>query len=93
VNDKRRPPAPPANNHSPGRDSSATGGEKALARRRPRLVITVPLEGPAQILLDADTLEDETRLRVWLRRSSALATLPGVLHRLLDDLDDDRLAA
>jgi hypothetical protein len=40
-----------------------------------------------RIFLVADTLEDELRLRLWLRRSAAFAALPALVERLLDDLD------
>jgi hypothetical protein len=90
---KRRPvTAAPATTNSLAADSSAAGGREG--ERRPQLVIIVPLEEPGTILLDAATLEDEFRLRLWLRRSSVLKALPGILARLLDDLDDhDRMAA
>lgn len=53
----------------------------------PALIVRLPLEQPGQILLDAASYEDELRLRAWLRRSSAMRALPGILGRLLDDLD------
>jgi len=56
-------------------------------RRRPRLVVVLPLEEAGRIFLEAETLEDEVRLRVWLRRSTAFERLPEILQRLLDDLD------
>jgi hypothetical protein len=62
--------------------------------RPPRLVVVLKLEQPGHIVLDADTYEDELRLRQWLRRSTVLRNLPALLARLLDDLDDgDRIAA
>lgn len=60
-----------------------------MRRRRPRLVIVIPLESRGAIRLHADTYEDELRLRMWLRRSNVLAQLPAVLARLLDELDED----
>lgn len=57
-------------------------------RRPPALHVVIPLEQPGKILFDAETFEDELRLRSWLRRSSAFEALPGILTRLLDDLDE-----
>jgi hypothetical protein len=54
---------------------------------KPRLLITVPLEGHGTIVLLAETFEDEMRLRAWLRRSKAFAALPALVERLLKDLD------
>jgi hypothetical protein len=52
------------------------------------------LEEPGRVILDADSYEDELRLRRWLRRSTAFRNLPALLERLLDDLDElDRMAA
>jgi hypothetical protein len=62
--------------------------EAARMRAAPELVVRVPLEGDARIILDARTAEDELRLRAWLRYSSAFEALPAILARLLDDLDD-----
>jgi hypothetical protein len=61
----------------------------------PRLVIVIPLEGHGRILLDAETFEDELRLRGWLRRAPVFERLPAILERLLDDLDlmDEERAA
>jgi hypothetical protein len=56
-------------------------------RARPTLWIILPLESHGQIWLDATSLEDELRLRAWLRRSASLEQLPAVLAGLLDDLD------
>jgi len=58
------------------------------ARPRPALAIRIPYEGVVQITLEADSHEDELRLRRWLRRSRSLAALPQVLERLLADLDE-----
>jgi hypothetical protein len=59
-----------------------------VTRRPPRLVIELELERHhGRIFLVADTLEDELRLRLWLRRSAAFAALPALVERLLDDLD------
>lgn len=60
----------------------------------PRLVFVLELEEPGRVILDADSYEDELRLRRWLRRSTAFRNLPALLERLLDDLDElDRMAA
>jgi hypothetical protein len=81
----------------PGRPDAiqTTPSEGSSDRRRPpSVVIELPLEQPGRITLVAHTLEDERRLRVWLRRSREFQRLPGILARLLDDLDDaDRMAA
>jgi hypothetical protein len=64
-------------------------------RRRPRLPVVIPLEEYGRILLDAETLEDELRLRAWLRRSAVFERLPQALARLLDDperIDRERAA-
>jgi hypothetical protein len=58
----------------------------------PRLAIVIPLEGQGRIMLDADTFEDELRLRAWLRRSTVFEQLPAVLTQLLDDLDREAAA-
>jgi uncharacterized protein YjiS (DUF1127 family) len=57
------------------------------APRPPAFVVRIELEQRARITLDAETYEDELRLRSWLRRSRAMCVLPQVLERLLDDLD------
>jgi len=60
----------------------------------PTLIIQIELEQPGRITLVADCLEDELRLRSWLRRSTAFRRLSVLLEQLLDDLDDgDRIAA
>jgi hypothetical protein len=61
----------------------------------PRLIIELEYEQPGRIVLHAATLEDERRLRFWLRRASAMEALPEIAARLLDDLDefDQRFAA
>lgn len=55
--------------------------------REPMLVVTVGLEGAADVRLEACTREDEIRLREWLRRTGALRHLEAVVALLLDDLD------
>jgi hypothetical protein len=57
-------------------------------RRVPVLVIHVPLEGEAEIRLDARTREDELRLRTFLRRTRRIEHLQHALAVLLDELDD-----
>jgi hypothetical protein len=65
-----------------------------VRRPPPELVIRLPLEGEGIIVLAAGSLEDERRLREWLRRCRRLDELTGLLLRLLDELDDyDRGAA
>jgi hypothetical protein len=44
------------------------------------LVITVPYESRGQVVLIAESYEDEIRLKTWIGKS-------GVLHRLADELD------
>jgi hypothetical protein len=59
-----------------------------VTRRPPRLVITLELECDRRgVWLDAETYEDELRLRSWLRRTAALATLSAFLEDVLDNLD------
>jgi hypothetical protein len=58
-------------------------GRRALA-----LVIRVPLEGEASIVLEARTREDELRLRAWLRRTRRIEHLQHALEGLLDELDE-----
>jgi hypothetical protein len=59
-----------------------------VSDRIPQLVVFLRLEEPGVIVLDAASYEDEIRLRTWLRRSRQLETLPDMLGRLLDDLDE-----
>lgn len=65
----------------------AMGSGRHRGRRPPSLWILLPLEGGARIILDAETYEDELRLRQFLRRSRAMERLPEIIPRLLDDLD------
>jgi hypothetical protein len=51
------------------------------------LVIRLELEQTGCVVLDADTAEDELRLRTWLRGSAVWAHLPELVGKLLDDLD------
>jgi hypothetical protein len=54
----------------------------------PTLRIELELEqSVGTVFLMADSYEDELRLRAWLRRSEAMATLPEVARHLLDELD------
>jgi hypothetical protein len=65
-----------------------------VTRRRPELIVRLPLEGKGLVFLAADSLEDELRLRSWLRRCGRLDELAAFLERLLDELDDyDRSTA
>jgi hypothetical protein len=55
----------------------------------PTLRIELELEQTyGRVFLMADSHEDELRLRSWLRRSKAMADLPDMARRLLDDLDE-----
>jgi hypothetical protein len=53
----------------------------------PALVVTIELEQPARARIAAATYEDELRLRSWLRRSEVVASVPGLVRRMLDDWD------
>jgi hypothetical protein len=66
-----------------------------VSARRPTLVIRLPLEGDVVVRLEAATIEDERRLRSWLRRTRRLELLQHALQGILDDLDalDERRAA
>lgn len=68
-------------------EHSRSFGESVYLSHRPRLAIVVPIEGVSKILFDADSPEDEARLRSWLRSSGRLDYLSVALRRLLDDLD------
>jgi hypothetical protein len=56
------------------------------ARLGPRVVIELRLEGRGRAFIEADSFEDEGRLRVWLS-SGGLAELRRVVARLLAELD------
>jgi hypothetical protein len=57
-------------------------------RERPRVLVTLALEATrGHIVFVCESYEDELRLRSWLRSSGAFRSLPTVLERLLDDLD------
>lgn len=58
-----------------------------MSVRRPALRIILPLEGDAIVRLDAATVEDERRLRAWLRGTRRLELLQHALEGILDDLD------
>jgi hypothetical protein len=57
-------------------------------KRVPLLSVVVPLEERAQLVLFAESHEDELRLRAWLRRTPGLERLQQALVDLLDELDD-----
>jgi hypothetical protein len=57
-------------------------------RRPPELIIRLPLEeSEGQVILAADSLEDEVALRAWLLRSRIVGRLPVLVRRLLLELD------
>lgn len=58
-----------------------------LSPARPALHVVIELEEDPLLFVAAANLEDELRLRAWLRRSSILPALPGLAHQLLDLLD------
>ncbi len=53
----------------------------------PALVIRMELEEFPVILVQADSFEDELRLRRWLRRARAFDSLREQLEDVLDRLD------
>jgi hypothetical protein len=55
--------------------------------RPPALVIRLELEQGALARLEAETQEDEMRLRHWLRRSGRLQRLPAGIVLYLDHLE------
>lgn len=75
--------------------TSPSRQRRPVWKRSPALRVVLELEQAGRIMFEADTHEDELRLRRWLRRSSAFEALPDILGRLLDDLDeaDQRTAA
>jgi hypothetical protein len=54
----------------------------------PALLIRVELEYRPKLVINADSWEDERRLRSWLREAGAIGALPGLIEDLLDDLDE-----
>jgi hypothetical protein len=52
-------------------------------RDEPELVLRIPLEGIPKVRIDAQSHEDEQRIRVWLRATSALGSLPAAVAALL----------
>ena len=50
-------------------------------------MITVELEGRPQARIEARSLEEERKLRLWLARSRDVRGLPTLLARLLEELD------
>lgn len=77
MNDRRRLPAPSARNHIAASNRSSGRG----VQRAPELVVAVTLEELPTFRIVADSLEDELRLRRWLRS-------PGARRRLLDAVLD-----
>jgi hypothetical protein len=64
---------------------------EAQVRRAPQLVVRVPLEGRAETRVEAETLEDEMRLRCWLGRSPhTLVHVACGLLELQNELLDER---
>ena len=59
-----------------------------MTPRRPTLVIHLALEGDVRVWLEAATVEDERRLRAWLRRTRRLELLQHALQNILDDLEE-----
>jgi hypothetical protein len=77
--------------HVPAAANPISSHANDSGRNPPALHIVLRLEQPAELVLAAETLEDEVRLRSWLRRSRALQALPAAVERLLDELDRDDL--
>lgn len=71
--------------------------ELEVVKRRPALVIRVPLEeNVGALYIDAESFDDEIRLRTWLRRTSAFSAIRRQIDHLLDgldELDEERRAA
>jgi hypothetical protein len=64
--------------------------ELEVVKRRPALVIRVPLEeNVGALYIDAESFDDEIRLRTWLRRTSAFSAIRRQIDSLLDELDED----
>lgn len=60
----------------------------------PRLTLDIELEGVPVIGIFSMGMEDELRLRQWLRRSDVLDVAQEVLAGILDELDRiDRIEA
>lgn len=60
-----------------------------VGRRRPELVVRVPLEGRIRVELRAETYADERRLRAWLRRQPQVIQSCGShISDALDQLDE-----
>jgi hypothetical protein len=57
-------------------------------RSVPQLVLTIALEQPGRLQIDATTFEDERRLVTWLRRSRLWAELAERLEQALDQLEE-----
>lgn len=56
-------------------------------RRRPELLVVVPLEGVPELFVYSETYEDEQRLRIWLRVTRAPEVLAWIVLRLIEELD------
>jgi hypothetical protein len=63
------------------------------SRRRPELLVVVPLEGVPSLFVYSETYEDEARLRIWLRVSRTPEVLAWIVLQLLDELDETERAA
>ena len=61
---------------------------RRIAASRPALLIELPLEGLPQLRIRAATLEDERRLRVWLRRARGARLIDEALRELLEVLEE-----
>ena len=53
----------------------------------PAVVVTLNLEGRPSVTIQAATLADEHRLRLWLHRSGALRDLSALVQAALEELD------
>ena len=83
MNDKGRRQSAPATSNITGLNHTFR------ARRRPELLIAVPLEGWPRVSWHTESVEDEQRLRLWLQRSPGLTELHHYLAGLIDFLDDE----
>jgi hypothetical protein len=69
------------------RDRRFLAGWRTRRRERPQLIVILPYEGEPKAFLVADSVEGERSLRLWLRNSRELLTLPEAVLALLDELD------
>ena len=68
-------------------------GSSDLGRAAPRIVIEIDLESRARVRIDAETAEDELRLRDWLRCAlERRRSLSSEIVRFLDYLDERQAA-